>query len=202
MSGKNPSQYYLNEDETITCLNGNVGYKDESIDWHHKKTDSTFYKISGCNSCSYRLFCKKMMTNKDEDFKIFEVVIQLQKYIKQSYDNLLSPKGIEMRVNRSSQVEGAFGVIKQDMQFTRFKRTSIDKVSTEFMLVCLGYNLRKLFKHFSGNGKFEYWKAPINLQPEKMKKPSAKRLTNKVTKAKNKSANQQAKDKYKHKYSK
>lgn len=202
VSGRNPSQYHLNKDETITCLNGNIGYKAEDIDWHHKKANSTFYRITGCNSCEFRLYCKRMMNNKDEDFKTFEVVIQLQKYIEQSYENLLSPKGIEMRVNRSSQVEGAFGVIKQDMQFTRFQRTSLDKVTTEFMLVCLGYNLKKLFKYYNGKGKFEYWKAPLNLQSERMKKPSAKRLTNKVIKKKNKSVNQKAKDSYKHSYSK
>lgn len=50
-----------------------------------------------------------------------------------------------MRVNRSSQVEGAFGVIKQDFQYERFRRCSLAKVSLEFMLVCLGYNIRKLF---------------------------------------------------------
>ena len=36
-----------------------------------------------------------------------------------------------MRVNRSTQVEGAYGVIKQDIQYERFRRTSIKKVETE-----------------------------------------------------------------------
>ena len=85
-----------------------------------------------------------------------------------------------MRVNRSSQVEGAFGVIKQDFQYERFRRRSINKVSAEFMLVCLGYNVRKLFKHFNGEAKFNYWKAPDNIQTETFKKPSAKRLSKKL----------------------
>ena len=104
-----------------------------------------------------------------------------------------------MRVNRSSQVEGAFGVIKQDFKYERFRRTLLPKVSTEFMLVCLGYNIRKLFKFYSGNAKFDYWKAPIRLQAETFKKPSAKRLSNKVNKKKNKSLNEETKSKYKYK---
>lgn len=85
-----------------------------------------------------------------------------------------------MRVNRSSQVEGAFGVIKQDFQYERFRRRSFNKVSAEFMLVYLGYNVRKLFKHFNDEAKFNYWKAPDNIQTETFKKPSAKRLSKKL----------------------
>ena len=197
VSGSNPSQYRLNDDETITCLNGNVGYKDKT-NWHHRKADSIFYKVTGCNTCAFKLYCKRYMKNKDENFKIFEVVIKLQKYIQQAEENLLSVEGIEMRVNRSSQVEGAFGVIKQDFQYERFRRRSLNKVSCEFMLVCLGYNIRKLFRYYSGEAKFNYWVAPDGLKPETFKKPSAKRLSKKASKVKNKSINDEAKSSYKY----
>lgn len=195
--GTNPSQYRLNDDETITCLNGNVGYKDKT-NWHHRKANSTFFKITGCNNCLFKLYCKRYMKNKDEDFKIFEVVIDLQRYIQQAEENLLSVEGIEMRVNRSSQVEGAFGVIKQDFQYERFRRRSLNKVSCEFMLICLGYNIRKLFRYYSGDAKFNYWIAPEGLKPETFKKPSAKRLSKKASKVKDKSVNEEAKSKYKY----
>lgn len=197
ISGRNPSQYHLNDDGTITCLNGNKGYK-TNLSWHHRKAGSTFFKVEGCNNCQFSTYCKRFMKEKNEDFKIFEVTIELQKYIQQAEKNLLSTEGIEMRVNRSSQVEGAFGVIKQDFQYERFRRRSINKVSAEFMLVCLGYNVRKLFKYFNGEAKFNYWKAPDNIQAETFKKPSAKRLSKKASKIKPKSVNQEAKDKYKY----
>ena len=139
------------------------------------------------------------MKDKTQDYKYFEVSQDLQKYIQEAEENLLSPKGIEMRVNRSSQVEGAFGIIKQDFLYERFRRTLLPKVSTEFMLVCLGYNIRKLFRFYSGNAKFEYWKAPEGLQPESFKKPSAKRLSNRANKKKNKSLNEEAKSNYNYK---
>jgi transposase len=198
VSGKRPSQYRINRDNTITCLNGNIGVIASDIKTHPRKSNSLFYKIVGCNDCKFKDYCKRFMSDKSQNFKIFEVSQKLQNYIQEAENNLLSPTGIEMRVNRSSQVEGAFGVIKQDFMYERFRRTLIDKVSTEFMLVCLGYNIRKIFRFYSGKAKFEYWKAPDNLEAETFKKPSAKRLSNRVNRQRKKSPNEEAKSKYKY----
>ena len=43
--------------------------------------------------------------------------------------------GKELKKQRSIQVEGAFGVIKQDMGFTRFKRRGLKNVKMEFLIV-------------------------------------------------------------------
>ena len=71
--------------------------------------------------------------------KIDEVCYELYEFRKQAVQNLLLPKGIEMRINRSSQAEGAFGVIKQDMDYERARRKDLDHVSAVCMFVCLGY---------------------------------------------------------------
>ena len=71
-----------------------------------------------------------------------------------------------MRVNRSSQVEGTFGIIKQDMNYERVRRRGLEKVSAEIMLVSLGYVIRKVFGLISGKGSIDYWKAPEGLTPE------------------------------------
>ncbi|WP_139214801.1 transposase, partial [Pelosinus propionicus] len=39
---------------------------------------------------------------------------------------------------------GAFGVLKEDMGFRRFLMRSQVKVHTEFLLLCMAYNLKKL----------------------------------------------------------
>ena len=57
---------------------------------------------------------------------------------------------IEIRINRSIQVEGAFGQIKQNMQYTRIRRRGLEKVSCEIMLMCLGANIRKYFSTLNG----------------------------------------------------
>lgn len=38
----------------------------------------------------------------------------------ESYENIISETGIKYRMNRSIQVEGAFGVLKNDYEFQRF----------------------------------------------------------------------------------
>ena len=112
---------------------------------------------------------------------------------------LLTPEGIEMRINRSCQVEGVFGNIKQNMAYTRFRRTSLDRVSTEFALTCLGLNLRK-FMRFASTGKLpKYWVAPLNLPAGSFKKPSAKRLTNRVNRKRSLPPNAALRSSYKYK---
>ena len=200
VSGRNPDRYYLKKDGTITCLNNLTGRQIEISGRHPKYQGAVFYQIEGCRNCSFSQYCKKQMKNKDEDFRIFEIQKDLILYKQDAFENLLSPKGIEMRVNRSSQVEGAFGVIKEDMNYTRLRRTTMEKVDTEFMLTYMGYNIRKLFRFFEGKAKLDYWKAPANLEPEIKKKPSAKRLSKKASKKKVQPVNKKARDyKYKEK---
>lgn len=62
-------------------------------------------------------------------------------------DNLATEFGKELKKQRSIQAEGAFGVIKQDMKFTRFARRGQENAKMEFLLVCLGYNFRKFHLH-------------------------------------------------------
>ena len=168
--------------------------------WGCTKSGNLFYKIEGCNACSFKDYCKQWQKVKDENFKIFEFNPEMILYKQEAERNLLSVKGIEMRVNRSIEVEGAFGVIKQDMGYVRFRRIKIEKVTTEFMLTSLGYNIRKLFRYYSGKLKLAYWKAPIDIDPEVFKKPSAKRLSNRINKKKLKNKNQEAKTTYKYKH--
>jgi len=56
----------------------------------------------------------------------------------------MSPEGIKLRVNHSIQVEGAFGVLKQDYGFRRFLTRGKKNVKTEFLLLCFAYNINKL----------------------------------------------------------
>ena len=59
-------------------------------------------------------------------------------------ENILSVRGILYRMNRSIQVERAFGVLKNDYEFQRFLLRGKTKVKLEILLLCMGYNLNKL----------------------------------------------------------
>ena len=178
-SASNPDCYHLLNNDKIVCLNGLIGKEVILENRHHRKKESVFYKVEGCLYCDWMPFCKRYMRRWDEDFKIFEVVKKLERYKYQSQDNLCSPKGIELRVNRSIQVEGDFGIIKQNYGYTRVRRRGIDKVSTEIMLTALGLNIAKLIRFYETGKLNKYWDAPKDLEPEQFKKPSWKRLTKK-----------------------
>ena len=182
LNGTRPDQFKY-ENKTIECLNGNIGYPVQLDNRHPKKKNGVFYKITGCNSCPFMTYCKQFMVDLSKDDKIFEVVEEFQTLKQEAEDNLLSIKGIEIRVNRSIQVEGIFGIEKQDHGYDRARRRGLEKVSTESMLTLLGLNIKKLFRFYEGKKIDRFWIAPSDLKPQEFKKPSAKRLSKKGLKA-------------------
>lgn len=75
--------------------------------------------------------------------KRYDINEELWAYQKEARENLESEQGIELRIQRSIQVEGAFGVLKEDFRFRRFRRRGLQKVKLEFLLLAIGYNLSK-----------------------------------------------------------
>ena len=57
---------------------------------------------------------------------------------------LLSDVGVQLRINRSIQVEGTFGVLKQDFGFRQFLHRGTGKVHKILYLLAMGFNLAKL----------------------------------------------------------
>lgn len=53
----------------------------------------------------------------------------------ESYENILTETGIQYRMNRSIQVEGAFGVLKNDYEFQKFLLRGKTKVKLEILMV-------------------------------------------------------------------
>ncbi len=91
--------------------------------------------------CPYKEKCTKARGNK----RLYVSKSFLEKR-KESYQNIQSEKGIKYRVNRSIQVEGAFGVLKNDYGFQRFLLRGKKKVKREILMLSMGYNLNKLHR--------------------------------------------------------
>ena len=110
-----------------------------------KKTKSGYeatvsiYECESCDGCKYKSKCTKAKGNKQ-----IHVAKNFMRLRKNSLENITTPKGILLRMNRSIQVEGAFGVIKEDYGFRRFLMRGNIKVRTEFLLMAFGYNINKL----------------------------------------------------------
>jgi transposase len=59
---------------------------------------------------------------------------------------LNTPEGKALYKQRKQTVEPVFGVIKEVLGFRRFSTRGKEKAETEWCLVCLSYNLKKVFK--------------------------------------------------------
>ncbi len=69
----------------------------------------------------------------------------------ESLERITSEKGILLRMNRSIQSEGAFGVVKQDYGFRQFLLRGQKKVLTEILLVAMAYDINKLHAKIQQN---------------------------------------------------
>ena len=133
---------YDEKKDEYTCHNGKQ-LKPVGIT-HRKsatgyKADITVYECEDCSSCPYKAKCTKAQGNRQ--LQVSKTFVKMRE---KSYENILSEEGILLRVNRSIQVEGAFGVLKSDYEFNRFLTRGKTSVKTEFLLLCTGFNMNKL----------------------------------------------------------
>ena len=109
-------------------------------------SEITYYECEDCSACPYKKSCTRAKGNRK---------LQVSKnFIQQRQASLVritSEKGILLRMNRSIQSEGAFGVIKQDYGFRRFLLRGHQKVFTEILLLAFAYNLNKLHAKIQQN---------------------------------------------------
>jgi len=139
---KRENMTYIEEADAYVCTNGRVLWP---VGARHRKSASgyraklTVYECEDCSGCTHKSKCTKAQGNRRlEASKTF--IEKRQK----SYENIMTDKGVKLRVNRSIQVEGAFGVLKNDYGFNRFLTRGKNNVKTEFILLCMGYNFNKL----------------------------------------------------------
>lgn len=99
---------------------------------------SSHYTCGKCEDCPVRDKCTKSKSDR---------IITVSPILNEMYEtvdyNLSTEEGIEMKKQRSIQVEGAFGVIKEDIGYERIRRRGKENVLTEILLVLIGYNLNK-----------------------------------------------------------
>ena len=67
--------------------------------------------------------------------------------LQKNQERILSPEGIQLRTNRSIQVEGAFGVLKH----RRLLHRANDHVRKMLYLLAMGFNISKLHHRIQDN---------------------------------------------------
>ena len=98
------------------------------------------YQCEDCSDCPYAEKCKRTDGNRtiilNEELSSFHAEV---------LNNLGSIHGALLRMNRSIQAEGTFGIMKFDRWYKRTVRRGMKSVMTELFLVSIGHNLYKYY---------------------------------------------------------
>ena len=144
--GRAENMIYDADTDTYICAMGKklVMYR-ESKDKHSKHdVVVSHYRCEDCSGCPRRAECCKAA---DQD-KPKELRIRKQYEQKRAISeaNITTEEGVLLRICRSIQVEGAFGLLKNDFGFRRFLTRGKRNVRTELFLLGMGFDLKKLWK--------------------------------------------------------
>ena len=106
----------------------------------------TYYECEDCSHCPSRKQCTRSKGNRK-----LQVSKEFIAQRAQSLERITSEKGILLRMNRSIQSEGAFGVIKQNYAFRQFLLRGRRKILAELFLLAMAYNVNKLHAKIQQN---------------------------------------------------
>lgn len=132
---------YKKQEDKIYCPEGrqmSVNRIEEKITDNGYRQVNRIYK-GNCKGCEYLSVCSKSARG-----RTVQLNKKLEKYRRLTKGNLCSPEGIELRKRRNVDVETVFGDIKQNQGFRRFNLRGLEKVNTEFGLVAMAHNIKKV----------------------------------------------------------
>ena len=132
--------FQTNEQGELICPNGRrmrFAYR-RPVKGNHYGREEEVYVCEDCSDCPYASHCKK--TDQNRTIRLNQELTDIHREVLQ---NLNSIHGALLRRNRSIQAEGTFGIMKQDRDYRRTRRRSLDLVRTELFLVSIGHNLYK-----------------------------------------------------------
>ena len=134
--------FKTDENGNLICPNNRkmlFAYK-KAVKGNHYGREEEIYQCESCEDCPYADRCKKGADNRK-----ISLNRELSTFHAEVVNNLESIHGALLRMNRSIQSEGTFGVMKYDRWYKRIVRRGIKSVRLEIFLVSIGYNLYKYY---------------------------------------------------------
>ena len=110
------------------------------------ESEVTWYECGSCEGCPLKKQCTRAKGNRK--LSLSKTFLRQRS---ESLKRISSPMGILLRMNRSIQSEGTFGVIKQDYGFRQFLLRGNKKIRTEMLLLAMAYNVNKLHHKIQAN---------------------------------------------------
>lgn len=126
-------QYVCPQEKKLSYL-----YTKKYVSDNGYESSRRIYECSDCQGCPVKSECTKAKYNRR-----IEIGVELLKMKKTAHDNLVSPRGKEMRSQRPIEVESVFGRLKQNWGFRRFLLRGKEKVKTEWGILCIAHNIAK-----------------------------------------------------------
>ena len=130
----------IDEEGTMRCPNGKAfifRYR-QRVKGNAYGRQEEIYQCEDCSGCPYVEQCKKAEGN-----RTVRINRELTSMHREVIENLESIHGALLRMNRSIQAEGTFGIMKHDRWYKRIVRKGINSVRLEVLLVSIGHNLYK-----------------------------------------------------------
>ena len=130
----------IGEGGIMRCPNGKSFYLQyrKNVKGNKYGRQEEVYQCEDCSGCPYAEQCKK--TDKNRTVRINRELTAMHQEV---IENLESIQGALLRMNRSIQAEGTFGIMKNDRWYKRIVRRGIKSVLLEVLLVSSGHNLYK-----------------------------------------------------------
>ena len=138
----NQANFYYNKDEDYYVCP--MGQHMNPCGQRQTKSDSgyvsviTLYRAQRCEGCPLGSLCKKAKGN-----RTIYVNHKLNAYKKEAFLLLTSEEGMKHRSQRPIEPEAAFGQMKEDMHYKRFRHFGKVKVYMDIGLFGIGFNLKK-----------------------------------------------------------
>lgn len=129
------------ENGTLICPNGKTfHFKSKQHVYKNKYGRSEeIYECESCEDCQFKNDCCPK-ASKNRSIRMNEELTSIHQEV---ITNLESIHGALLRMNRSIQAEGTFGILKWDKSYKRLFRRGEKNVILELTLISCGFNLYK-----------------------------------------------------------
>ena len=149
--GRIENMTYNAEEDSFLCAEGRklpIRREFTQLQNGHFVT-TAYYRCESCKDCPRRSDCCQAKSTE----KPKEVILKKTFWEKrtQSQKNIITERGIYLRMCRSIQVEGAFALLKNDFGFRRFLTRGKQNVRTELFFLAMAFNLKKLWMKQENN---------------------------------------------------
>ena len=96
------------------------------------------YRCAAFKKCALKSKCTKSRSGRTITLNAYDDQFRAMR------NKLDSPLGKKIYAQRKSIVEPVFGQLKENMGFQKFLLRGLEKVTGEFLLACMAYNMRKI----------------------------------------------------------